>query len=76
MENLKEDLDRREGFPRTSFFFLHEVKVLQEDSRLIDYQIYKNTTIFLMHHLRGGAERKRGPSGPSSYKEATRPKIS
>ena len=29
-----------------------------------------------MHHLRGGAEGKRGPSCPSSYKEAACPKGS
>ena len=74
--NLKADLEQREGLPRTYFFFLHEGKVLQEDSRLTDYQICKNSTIFVMHHLRGGAERKRGPSGSSSYKEAARPKGS
>ena len=73
VENLKTDLEKREGFPRTYFFFLHEGKVLQEDSRMTDYQICKNSTIFLMHRLQGGAEGKRGPTGPSSYKEAARP---
>ena len=47
---------------------------MQEDSRLTDYQISKNSTIFLLYHLRGGAEGNKGPSGPSSYKEAARPK--
>ena len=28
VETLKDYLERREGFPRTSFFFLHEGKVL------------------------------------------------
>ena len=48
--------------------------MLQEDSRLTDYQISKNSTIFLLHHLREGVEGNKRPSNPSSYKEATRPK--
>lgn len=69
VETLKADLAQREGFPRTSFFFLHEGKILQEYSRLTDYQISKNSTIFLLHRLRRGAEGDKGPSGPSLYKE-------
>ena len=75
VETLKANLEQREGIPRTSFFFLHEGQKLQENSRLTDYQISKNSTIFLMHRLKGGEERKRGPSGPSSYKEVAQPKV-
>ena len=74
VETLIADLKQREGIPRTSFFFLHEGKILQEDSRQTDYQISKNSTIFLLHRMRGGTDGNRGPSGPSSYKEAARPK--
>ena len=75
VETQKTDLERREGIPRTSFFFLHEGKSLQEESRLTNYQISKNSTIFLMHFLRGGIEGNRGPFGPSSYKEVAQPKV-
>ena len=53
VETLKIVLEQREGLPRTSFYFLYEGKVLQEDTRLIDCQIYKNSTISLMHFLWG-----------------------
>ena len=76
VETLKLVLEEREGFPRTYFYFLHEGKVLQEDSRLVHCQISKDSSISLMHHLRGGAEGKRGPSCPSSYKEVACPKGS
>ena len=48
--------------------------MLQEDTRLIDCQISKNSSISLMHRLWGGAEGKRGPSCSTSYKEEACPK--
>ena len=50
--------------------------MLQEDPRLIDFQISKNSTISLMHCLRGGAKEKRVPFDPSSYKESAHHKGS
>ena len=71
---LKAEIEHREGIPRRTFYLLHEGKVLQEDSRISEYHISKNSSISVMHRLRGGAESKRGPSFTQSYKEVVHPK--
>jgi len=76
VKTLKVVIEKREGLPRTSFYILHAGKVMHDDSSLIKGQISKNSTITLLHLLRGGAEGKRGPTFPTSYKEATHPKGS
>lgn len=40
-----------------------------------DCQIHKNSTLHVMNRLRGGTDGNRGTAGPSSYKDAARPKV-
>lgn len=72
--NLKASIEDREGYPRTTFYLHYEGKMLREETKMTECRIYKNSTISVLQCLRGGAEGNKGPTGPSSYKEATHPK--
>jgi len=71
---LKSRIEHRQGYLGSTFYLLFEGKALKEDDRLGDCHIQKNSTIHVMYRLRGGTDRTRGTAGPSSYKEAARPK--
>jgi len=71
-ESLKNMVVKLEGYPHSSFYLLHEGKVLHEGDRMRDYQIGQNSTLLVMHRMRGGMPGR--TAGPSSYKEAARSK--
>jgi len=73
-ETLKSLIEQREGYPRSTFYLLNEGKALKVEDRMGDCQIQKNSTIHVMYRMRGGTDRNRGTAGPSSYKDAARPK--
>ena len=65
---------QKEGYSPTSFYIMHEGKVLIKGEKLRDRQIHKNSTIHMMYRLRGGTNGNRGAAGPSSYKDTAHPK--
>jgi len=71
---LKSLIEQRQGYSESSFYLLYEGKTLKVDDRMGVCHIQKNSTIHVMYRLRGGADRNRGTAGPSSYKDAARPK--
>jgi len=75
------NLAKRMGYHAQVFYLVHEGKTLQDSLKLSDYQISRNSSISMLFRLRGGAEGKQGGTfhphkgtGPSSYKDAARPK--
>jgi len=73
-ESLKTRIEQREGHPRSTFYLMYGGKALKADDRMGDCQIHKNSTIQVMYRMRGGTDGNRGTAGPSSYKDAARPK--
>jgi len=71
-ESLKNMVVKIEGYPLSSFYLLHEGKVLHEGDRMRDCQIGQNSTLYVMHRMRGGMPAR--TAGPSSYKDAARSK--
>jgi len=83
-ESLKNMIVKLEDYPHSSFYLLHEGKVLHEGDRMRDYQIGQSSTLHVIHRMRGGMPgRTAGPSfhkdaagskGPQTYKDAARSK--
>jgi len=81
VEELRAMIARRMGYHASDFYLVHAGKPMQDSTKLSDNQISRNSSITLLFRLRGGAEGKQRGSipthkgaGPSSYKDAARPK--
>jgi len=88
VEALRAIISSRMGYHASDFYLVHAGKTMQDSSKLLDYQICRNTTISLLIRLRGGAvdkqngpipsnkgvgsSKNRGTAGPFSYKDAAR----
>lgn len=73
-ESLKTLIVQKGGFSPDSFYLLREGKVVNKEDKLRSHQIYLNSTIHMVYRLRGGSNGNRGAVGPSSYRDAARPK--